>query len=483
MRRLLTILLIVSTLPLGAAKPTPREWYMALTRDIAESLVAQQWEEATRIAQTYEKRLKDYPDYIALMATLSRDIDTTVVLYPFPKTINTPGDEYGPVLSADGKTLYFCGNHRRDNLRGEDIYVSHRVDGEWTEARVLKELCSSENDAPLSLSLDGQVLFMFRRGQLGYSTRSASGWTGPMPMPEVMRLSSWQADAMLSADGQALLFVAAAATADDPVMSPNIFVSLMQEDGTWGTPFSLGTTINTPYIDRSPYLHPDMKTLYFASEGHGSLGGLDIYMSTRLHPDSWTEWSVPVNLGKQINTPGNDCWYKVSTDGSTAYLSRPTMNNGLDLCRLPLPEYLRAEPMTTAAADEPNHREAADTDSLVPTVDKPLRLRNVFFPFGSAHLLSTSEPELQYIVTILLARDSLPLLEVAGHTDAIGSAERNLELSELRAAAVRDWLIEHGYPDERLTARGYGETEPVADNSTTDGRAQNRRVELRVRTK
>jgi outer membrane protein OmpA-like peptidoglycan-associated protein len=258
-----------------------------------------------------------------------------------------------------------------------------------------------------------------------------------------MRLSSWQADAMLSADGKALIFVSDAPTEREQFMSPNIYVSLLGENGEWGKPFELGPTINTPYIDRSPFLHPDMKTLYFASEGHGSLGGLDVYMTTRLNPDSWTEWSEPINLGKQINTAGNDCWYKISTDGTMAYLSRSTANNMQDICWLPLPGYLRAEPMSAVVAE----------DTLV--METIVRLNNIFFPFGSAQLLSTSEPELERVLKALKGTSNH--YEIAGHTDNVGSAEANQLLSERRAAAVRDWLVEHGCAADRLTVRGYGE--------------------------
>ena len=450
----------------AAPKQSQRDVYVELQRQLVPALRWQQWDKALEIAGSYKKKLGTYPDYQSLMETLARPLDSAIVVYPFPNTINTMGDEYGPVLSSDGKTLLFCGRDRRDNLRGEDIYISQFIDNDWSRARLVRELCSTEDEAPLSLSFDGTELIFFRRGQLAIAHKSERGWLGPMQLPEIMRLSSWQADAMLSADGKALIFVSDAPTEREQFMSPNIYVSLLGENGKWGKPFELGPTINTPYIDRSPFLHPDMKTLYFASEGHGSLGGLDVYMTTRLNPDSWTEWSEPVNLGKQINTAGNDCWYKISTDGTMAYLSRSTANNMQDICWLPLPGYLRAEPMMAEVAEE----------SLM-IEENIVRLNNIFFPFGSAQLLSTSEPELERVLKALHGTGNR--YEIAGHTDNVGSAEANQLLSERRAAAVRDWLVEHGCAAERLTIRGYGESEPIADNSTAEGRTQNRRVELR----
>ncbi|MCR5050950.1 MAG: OmpA family protein [Paludibacteraceae bacterium] len=89
-----------------------------------------------------------------------------------------------------------------------------------------------------------------------------------------------------------------------------------------------------------------MKTLYFSSEGHSSIGGMDVFMSTRLSEDSWTEWSEPINLGKEINSVNDDCWYKISTDGKTAYFSKGMSTNG-DIYTLNLPERLRPAPVAT----------------------------------------------------------------------------------------------------------------------------------------
>ena len=87
--------------------------------------------------------------------------------------------------------------------------------------------------------------------------------------------------------------------------SLNIYVALLDSTGVWNTPIRLGSSVNTPYDERSPYLLPDLRTLYFSSQGHGSLGGLDIFVTTRLD-DSWIHWSRPVNVSKEINTTDDD---------------------------------------------------------------------------------------------------------------------------------------------------------------------------------
>jgi outer membrane protein OmpA-like peptidoglycan-associated protein len=112
----------------------------------------------------------------------------------------------------------------------------------------------------------------------------------------------------------------------------------------------LGPVINTPFSEYSPYLHPDGKTLYFSSDGHAGLGGLDVYKSTRLNEDSWTEWSEPVNLGKEVNTSYNDWGYQVAAAGEDAYFARNNLVDGFggsDIFSVSLPEIAKPEVVIT----------------------------------------------------------------------------------------------------------------------------------------
>jgi hypothetical protein len=95
-------------------------------------------------------------------------------------------------------------------------------------------------------------------------------------------------------------------------------------------------------MERSPFLHPDMKTLYFSSDRPGTVGELDVWVSRRQDKNCWDCWSEPENLGPQINTPGRDCWYKITTDGKMAYFARKSGRNQ-DIYCIPLPEDKRPE--------------------------------------------------------------------------------------------------------------------------------------------
>ncbi len=126
----------------------------------------------------------------------------------------------------------------------------------------------------------------------------------------------------------------------------DIYVSLRTQNG-WSNPINLGKVINTPFAESSPWLHPDMRTLYFISDGHPGLGNYDIFVSRRLREDSWTEWSEPVNLGKAINSAGSDAIH-ITADGKTALIVSSQSGNSYgetDIYRITLPESYRAEPV------------------------------------------------------------------------------------------------------------------------------------------
>lgn len=277
----------------------------------------------------------------------------------FPPAINTNTSEYVPLMTADGESLYFCRYIVHD--MSEDIYVSQRRDGVWQPAEQVKDLSNRRNnEGPMALSADGNTMILFVEGNLYSAERTATGWSAPMPLPPIINSEYWDADAALSADGKALVFISHRPGAKgihrsrwkthyhgDNFGNCDLFVSLRDENGAWREPINLGPTVNTPFSERSPFLHYDLKTLYFSSDGHGGLGRMDVYKTERLD-DSWTRWSTPVNLGKNINTAGNDWGYKISTDGSKIYYSAARNNatdneQNMDIFEMKLPERARPQ--------------------------------------------------------------------------------------------------------------------------------------------
>jgi WD40-like Beta Propeller Repeat. len=324
--------------------------YYRLQSLIKEDIKAKRWSEALATVKSFREVFAGDKRYNDLLRVLQEYDDPKIAATPVGTGVNTPdGNEFCPTITADGKQLYFCGTKRAGNIGGEDIFMSKRIGNSWGKASAVNDLNTAEaNEAPLGISADGTTMMAFRSGKLMVSHRTKKGWTPLEPLSADISISEWMADAMITSDGKALLFAAMSQTPHELQMSINIFVSLLQDDGTWGKPFELGPTINTQRIDRSPFMHPDMHTLYFCSEGHGSLGKMDVFVSTRLNDSCWTEWSEPVNMGKTINTAGNECWYKISTDGSLAYFSK-RVDGQNDLFQLSLPEHLRPKPVATIA--------------------------------------------------------------------------------------------------------------------------------------
>ncbi len=284
--------------------------------------------------------------------------------------INTDKDEYCPMPSADGRRMYFTSDGRPDGRGGEDNYVSTLVDGVWQPAVNLgSPVNTRSNESINSISADENTLLLFGNypgslgsGDLFHSERTASGWGEVLSYPMPVNSTDFESDAILTADGQAMLFVSDRV---HPAMvgghhekgeffeghfdgNPDIYVSMRTESG-WSDPINLGPTINTRFSERTPFLHADGKTLYFCSDGHPGLGGGDMFVASRKREDSWTEWSTPVNLGKECNTAGNDWGYVIATSGDRAYIasSATPSQGGLDIFAIALPKALRPEQVVT----------------------------------------------------------------------------------------------------------------------------------------
>ena len=329
--------------------------YKTLLTMIEPFLRAKKWPQALATAKTYQSFFGKDPHYMALLEMLSSKFDVSIKVTKFGPAVNSSeGSEYVPVMTGDDNTLYFCARDRSDNLGMEDIYFSEKTRGSWGQSSVLTALSESySNDAPVSISTDGNTMVLFRNGELFYSDKEAYGWTEPVIYPEAINHAPWQADGIYSSDGRAFFFCSTYEKNygffdQESRDGIDIYVTVKNEDGTWSTPSNLGPIINSPFIDRSPFLHPDMKTLYFSSNGHGGFGMLDVYKSTRLADSCWNCWSTPINLGKEINTPESDWGYKISTNGERAIFAKSADEGaGSDICWLNLPPHLRPDFVAT----------------------------------------------------------------------------------------------------------------------------------------
>jgi len=222
------------------------------------------------------------------------------------------------------------------------------VDNMWNKARPIEgKLNTDGHDASLSISPDGNQIFIYRNDGEAYigdifvsKKRLSSGtWGNPKPLGKPINTSYFESSASLSADGNKLYFVSEKEGKKYGAQGRgDIYVSEKISRTMWGEPKNLGPIINTPSDEISVFIHPDGKTLFFSSKGHLSIGGLDVFMS-KLQDDG--TWGKPENLGYPINTIGDDVHFVLSTDGKTAHYSS-VKDGGLgerDIYKIDLSEY------------------------------------------------------------------------------------------------------------------------------------------------
>lgn len=236
--------------------------------------------------------------------------------------INTTYSEYSPVISADEDKLLFTSRRpsntgKRKAVEGgyfEDIYISFRKDEKWTTAEKIEDIDTRGHDASISLSADGQTMFIYRQGDIYSSELNGNKWTKPKKLGHEINTSAWETQSSMAYHERELYFVS---DRKGGYGGRDIYKASKLPNGDWGKVENLGPTINTPYDEACPFIHPDDKTLYFSSIGHNSMGGFDIF-STSYIEGSWTK---PKNMGYPVNTPGDNLFFTVSAQGNHAYFS------------------------------------------------------------------------------------------------------------------------------------------------------------------
>ena len=268
---------------------------------------------------------------------------------PLDGNINSMTSEYLPQFTADHSTLYFT---RR--VRGqEDIFYVEKGEDGFGEATSFELVNSEEFDEGAhSISADGNT-FIFthhddRYGMGGHdlyiTTKSNQEWSRPKNMGRRVNSVFWDSQPSLSGDGNILFF---ASTREGGYGGKDIWYSILKKEGFWSTPKNAGPIINTPDDESSPFLHADMRTLYFRSNGHIGMGSFDLFMAKRQKGGSWSEVK---NLGYPINTEGQEGALTVSLDGTKAYFATDfngeNIQGHLDIYEFELPIHLRPEPCT-----------------------------------------------------------------------------------------------------------------------------------------
>lgn len=252
--------------------------------------------------------------------------------------VNSDDADYSPQISADESVLMFTSV--REGSTGDkidDFYKTYPEDiwecqmdenGEWGQAYNLSNVNTDDHDATSGLSADGRTLFIYYSKKGGgdiYISKMVDGeWGKPQSAGKnINDKEAHEASACLSFDEKRLYFVS---DREGGYGGHDIYVSTWDADKEeWGDAVNLGPTINSKYDEESVFMHPDGKTIYFASNGPGSMGGFDIFKAEK---DENGNWVSPVNIGYPVNTPDHDQFFVVSASGRHAYYSSFKIGEG-----------------------------------------------------------------------------------------------------------------------------------------------------------
>jgi peptidoglycan-associated lipoprotein len=447
------------------------------------------------------------------------------------KDLNSNDSDFSPAYARDDfGVIYFTSS--RDDAAGNkthgatgksftDIFES-RLDkkSKWSTPVPVGSLNSdSEEGAPCFSSDYSEVYFTRceagKREKKGcvimYSKRSGDNWSDPVDLG-ILPDSLVAAHPALSADGLTLYFVS-----DMPEgygLKDIYAVTRTYESDSWSTPRNLGPDINTGGNELFPYIRKD-GNLYFASDGHIGMGGLDIFKAVSQPDGSWivTNMKSPVNsfaddfgiVFEDVNERGifsstrkgrgNDDLYTfelpplrftvtglvkdektgspiqgsvvqlIASDGSNLQAEtgaggdfRFNLKQDVDYIFLASKKgYLNGKEKETTKAQEKSRDYMVTL--LLTAIDRPIELPNIFYDFGKWDLRPESMVSLDKLVETL-NDNSTVTIELMSHTDSRDTEEYNQDLSQKRAQSVVQYLIEKGIEPDRLTARGYGESTP-----------------------
>ncbi len=451
-----------------------------------------------------------------LMCLLQSGFSQNYVLQKLGKAISSPRyDEIAPCVSRDGKTLYFTriaypkfektllekGNDIEKTMddkaymnRLSEIYTI--LDGKpvhnpvsssfnqdiWVAHSVSNEFDLLEHPSyPLNNALPNSVSALTANDELiilnqfapnggmqkGFSKVSKSS-KGEWQFPQAVGIDKYHnsgADVNLtvSSDGKVMVM---AMEREDSYGSTDLYISYLKEDGNWTYPQNLGPTVNTAQRESAPHLSEDMLSLYYASDRHSPGDGNDIYVQTRLD-EEWKQWWKAKRFPAPINSEGEDSHPYFNE--ATGYLYFTSDRNGTsDIFRI----QVAAPKVKKILASTPNFVDLS--------VGGSIEINKIFFQQSTSIVLEKSKRQLHKLYMVMKRSPSLKI-KISGHTDNIGDKELLFQLSEERAEAIKNYLVnKKGIHASRIEVYGYGGTEPLNDNSTEALRSRNRRVEIEV---
>lgn len=414
-----------------------------------------------------------------------------------PGNINTNQNEGAQNISQDGQWLIFTGCNFPEGHGSCDLYISYLTPEGWSTPENMGDSINTDawESAP-SLSPDKRDLYFSSRQPDGYggsdiyvSHRLLNGhWSAAENLGPTINTIGDEGTPFIHADNQSLYFTS---NGHPGYGGDDLFVVRKGPKGTWSKPENLGYPINTIENEGSLVIAANGKTAYYASDRADSRGGLDLY-SFELREDirpSQTLWVKGKVFDRQTHKglPSSVVLTDLSTQQVISNLQ--TDETGNYLITLPKgKDYafnVKRKGYLFFSDNFSLSRAQGDTAFNIDIPLQPIEtnaaivLKNIFFETNKYELKPESQTELDQVVQLLKDNPTLHI-QINGHTDNSGKTTDNKTLSENRARAVTAYLVTKGIAQTRLAFKGFGDTVPVADNATQEGRAQNRRTELKV---
>jgi outer membrane protein OmpA-like peptidoglycan-associated protein len=432
----------------------------------------------------------------------------------------------------------------RDRAYDEDIFFSLKVDGAWTQSEAFKTINTGFNEGSACLSLDGKFLFFSRcnaPGSLGNCDlymahlKKDSTWGDIKNLGPNVNSTGWESHPSLSHSGDTLFF---ASNRVGGFGLSDIYFSVKDRRGNWGHARNAGPIINTLRSEVSPFFHHKFNVLYFSSDGQPlNFGDFDIYKSYRKK----NGWSEPQNIGPLVNGAGSEYYFTIDSKSHDLYYARSSEEDikNLDLFSFPVPMEAHPEAVAKLKGHVKDHQgkpmkgivSVIDLDHSVEVAPKYLRddgsydfslinkrnyliiiqgddffrmeelifmegdreanhvvdpieskiaFESLEFENGKSEILPNMYGDLAKLGDFLIDHPD-EKLKISGHTDSSGNEQFNLQLSQARADAIKSYLVnEFKISIERITAIGYGSSNPIVHEVTDEHKQLNRRVEFEL---
>ena len=440
-------------------------------------------------------------------------------VFKISHSINTSTSEYYPVITKDGRSLFFTGMDRSGffdykidftktrNNGGEDIFYSSNNNGTWDDARDFKQLNTNAHESVTSILSNGDMLITGNYPEnIGpNNTKNGAATTDIFLAKKNNNFSLFhfdepinsifcESDAFMTDDMNTILFVS-----DRPGHigeyhkkgwqwnesywgNTDIYVSFKEGD-SWTNPKNVGALINTKFTERTPWLSIDGLTLYLSSNGYNkNKKDLDIYFYKRKSISDWENWEGPFEI-KSLNSNGDDWGYKEDIDGN-GYFARsskldyvPT-KRGKDGTGFIFENNFRSG-YEVFGQQSGSFKNDEQTDIYVSNKNNSaIILPDLLFNVDS-YQIAVNKTKMQKNIIDFIKINNPKSLIINGYTDSDGSDDHNLELSKNRANSIKELLISGGI-SLPIEINGLGKQNPIFPNTNKVNKSKNRRVEIMV---